>query len=78
MSKANIALASNIMLDDQAHLPERDYLPGDYLVIVYPEKMDRRVHDRAMTRITPRQRHEFEQIIVCVRCHRPCAGTCGP
>ena len=71
--RPNIALRANIMLDDAEHLPEKRYLPGDLVALVYPELCDVRRIERALTR---RQRQECELILVCVLCRKPCAGTC--
>jgi hypothetical protein len=70
----NLAVRSNLMLDDEHHKPQYRYLPGDFVKLVYPELADVRTYDSTLTR---QQTIEMRQYLVCVRCRRPCAGTCG-
>jgi hypothetical protein len=72
--KPNLAAKSNLMLDDDDHRPQYRYIPGDYVGRIYPQLVDVRVYESALTK---QQIVELEQYLVCVRCHRPCAGTCG-
>ncbi len=71
---SNVAVRSNLMIDDQAHRPQHRYLPGDFLKLVYAELIDTRTIHKELTR---QQIIELEQYLVCVRCRRRCAGTCG-
>jgi hypothetical protein len=70
----NIQVSSNLMIDDEQHRPHYRFLPGDFVGEIYPALVDNRVWERELT---PMQRMEFTQYIVCVRCRRTCAGTCS-
>jgi hypothetical protein len=72
--KSNLAVRSNLMLDDEAHSPQHRYIPGDYVRAIYPDLADVRVYETALTAT---QIIEMKQYLVCLRCRRPCAGTCG-
>ncbi len=72
--KSNLSVRSNLMLDDEQHLFKYTYLPGDFVTEVYPEFRDSRVKE---LRLTKQQLIENRQYLVCMRCRRPCAGTCG-
>jgi hypothetical protein len=71
---SNLSVASNLMLDDEDHRPQCHYLPGDFVTQVYSHMGDVRVMDRFLTK---QQIIEHRQYLVCIRCGRPCAGTCG-
>jgi len=71
---SNLSVRSNLMLDDDQHQPQYRYLPGDFVKEVYPNLVDVRVYQQALTK---KQIVELEQYLVCIRCHRACAGTCG-
>jgi hypothetical protein len=71
---SNLSVKSNLMLDDEQHRPQYRYIPGDYIGKIYRQLVDVRVYESALTK---QQIIELEQYLVCVRCHRPCAGTCG-
>lgn len=71
---SNLAVRSNLMLDDDQHQPQHRFIPGDYVGKIYPGLVDVRVYETALSK---RQIIELQQYLVCVRCHRPCAGTCG-
>lgn len=72
--KSNLSVGSNLMLDDMTHEPKHRYLPGDFVVQVYPNFRDARFIEKYLT---ARQLVEYRQYLVCIRCRRPCAGTCG-
>jgi len=71
---SNLSVRSNLMLDDTQHEPKYKYLPGDFVVQVYIEFRDVRVVESYLSR---QQLIEYRQYIKCIRCRRPCAGTCG-
>jgi hypothetical protein len=70
---SNLAVRSNLMLDDEQHKLQYRYLPGDFVKMVYPELSDVRVYEATLTE---QQITEMRQYLVCIRCRRPCAGTC--
>jgi hypothetical protein len=72
--KSNLAVRSNLMLDDEEHKIQHRYLPGDFVKAVYPGLTDVRVYEETLTTA---QIVEMRQYLVCFRCLRPCAGTCG-
>jgi len=72
--KSNLSVRSNLMLDDEQHQPKHVYLPGDFVTEVYREFRDVRIKERKLTK---QQLVESRQYLVCIRCRRPCAGTCG-
>jgi hypothetical protein len=72
--ESNLAVRSNLMLDDEAHSPQHRYIPGDYMRAIYPELTDVRLYETALTRT---QIIEMKQYLVCLRCRRPCAGMCS-
>lgn len=72
--KSNLAVRSNLMLDDDKHRPQYRYLPGDFLKLVDPDIADVRVRDSYLTK---QQILEIQQYLVCMRCGRVCAGTCA-
>ncbi len=71
---SNLSVRSNLMLDDDQHKLQHRYLPGDFVKEVYPNLVDTRVYQQELTK---EQIIELEQYLVCIRCHRACAGTCG-
>jgi hypothetical protein len=71
---SNLAVRSNLMLDDEAHRPQHRYIPGDYLRAIYPELTDVRVYE---DELTATQLIELRQYLICIRYRRPCAGTCS-
>ena len=71
---SNVSIRSNVMLDDAHHHQKYLYLPGDFAAQVYPECRDVRT---AELYLSPEQLVEKRQYIVCIRCRRPCAGTCA-
>jgi hypothetical protein len=70
---SNLAVRSNLMLDDEQHKLKYRYLPGDFVRMVYPEMADVRSFEDALS---TQQIVEMQQYLVCIRCRRPCAGTC--
>ncbi len=72
--ESNLSVRSNLMLDDEAHRPQYRYLPGDFLKEVYPNFADTRIMEDVLTR---QQIIELRQYLVCIRCGRRCAGSCG-
>jgi len=74
--ESNLSVRSNLMLDDKAHQPQYRHLPGDFAAQVYRELgyCNPMVIDKYFT---PRQLVEYRQYLPCIRCRRPCAGTCG-
>lgn len=71
---SNLSVQSNLMLDDEEHEPKYRYLPGDFVIQVHPNFRDSRVIESYLTK---EQLVEYRQYLVCIRCRRPCAGTCG-
>ena len=71
---SNLSVRSNLMLDDEEHEPKHKYLPGDFVTEVYQSFRDSRVKESYLTK---QQLIENRQYIICIRCRRPCAGTCG-
>lgn len=69
--KSALNLRSNLMLWDRE--PHHQHLPGDYVGQIYPDYIDKRAMDRYLTE---RQILELKQYLVCLKCGRPCAGTC--
>jgi hypothetical protein len=72
--RPNVSIRSNVMLDDAEHQRKYRYLPGDFAAQVYPECRDVRLAD---CYLSPQQLVEKRQYLICIRCRRPCAGTCG-
>jgi len=72
--KSNLSVRSNLMLDDERHQPKHIHLPGDFVTEVYRDFRDIRVKEQILTE---QQLIENRQYLVCIRCRRPCAGTCG-
>ena len=71
---SNLAVRSNLMLEDEEHKLQYRYLPGDFVKMVYPELADVRTYEATMSR---EQIIEMRQYLICILCRRPCAGTCG-
>jgi hypothetical protein len=71
--QTNIQLVSNLMLDDKEHQPNHKYYPGDFVALIYPHYTDSRVMHFYLTK---EQMIELEQVYVCFKCKKPCAGTC--
>ena len=70
---SNVAVRSNLMLYDEEHKPQHRYIPGDYVGQIYPDLTDTRVFEKELT---PVQLMEMRQYLICMRCQRPCAGSC--
>ena len=62
------------MIDEGPNQRKYRYLPGDFAAMVYPECRDVRTSDNYLT---PKQRIEKSQYVLCIRCGRTCAGTCS-
>jgi len=60
-----------LMIDDGRK--QSPYFPGDFAYQLNPSSFDSRVQRRDWT---DSQIHEYQQTIRCLRCNRPCAGTC--
>jgi hypothetical protein len=73
MDEPTLQIVSNLMIDDDEHKPEYRFMPGDYIAQAARWMVDVRTIDEYLS---PRQRSEYRQYIVCYRCNRPCAGTC--
>lgn len=71
--RSDLTVRSNLMVDDQGHQPETAWLPGDLLAVKFPEWADSRVIEKYFG---PLQLEEYREQLVCLRCSRPCAGTC--
>ena len=71
--KSNLNIQSNLMVEDEKQGLQHRYLPGDFVAVVYPEKVDARVIDKELTQ---NQIIEYKQYLKCSICGRPCAGTC--
>jgi hypothetical protein len=72
--KANVQVASNLMIDDDEHRPHEKYIPGDLFAQIYPD----RLHPEYFHKwLTEGQIREYKQYLVCGLCRRTCAGTCG-
>ena len=72
--ESNLGTRSNLMIDDAEHRPQHKHIPGDFLKEVYPDLADSRCYT---TELTKPQIVEMLQYLRCIRCGRPCAGTCG-
>jgi hypothetical protein len=70
--KSKLMIFSNLMLDDDQHMPKYKHMPGDYLPLVFKELRDKRTWGN----LSERQIAELTQYVVCGRCSRACAGTC--
>jgi hypothetical protein len=74
MTDLNVSVMANVMTVQARAEDDIAYLPGDLAAKVYghlwltPKGI--RKH------LTPHQLVEYEQYLVCLRCSRPCAGTC--
>jgi len=74
--KSNVAVRSNLMLDDEEHKPHYRYIPGDFVGEIYHEFPNLRDIGTAERELTEQQLIERRQYLVCSRCFRKCAGTC--
>ena len=73
-SSSNVSVRSNVMIDEGFDQRKYRYLPGDFAALVYPECRDVRTSD---VYLTPQQKIEKSQYLICILCRRPCAGTCS-
>ncbi len=62
---SNITVLSNIMLDTGDTQKKHLYIPGDFLAIIEPQLIDKRVIDRELT---PRQKEEHLRYLPCSLC----------
>jgi len=69
----NIAVNSNLMPDEHQFRPEYRFVPGDLVAQIYRNLADVRVAESALSQ---NQLKELRQYLICLRCGRPCAGTC--
>lgn len=75
MSQSNLKIKSNLMIDD-GHKKILDYIPGYLLRDLNQQYRDVRIMDKLKPKLTKQQRYEYDTTIICLRCGRPCAGTC--
>jgi hypothetical protein len=71
---SNVTVRSNVMLDEGSSQLKYRYLPGDFAALVYTECRDARTSENYLT---AQQKLEKSQYVRCIRCGRPCAGTCS-
>jgi len=71
MPQSNLQIKANLMIDDGRN--QEPHFPGDFAYQLNPSSFDSRVQ---RTHWTDRQIHEYQQTLICLRCKRPCAGTC--
>ena len=74
MKLSDLQVASNLMLDDDAHRPHYKYMPGDLVAQVYKEFIS--PPETMHHNLTPQQCREYLQYLPCLLCGRACAGTC--
>jgi hypothetical protein len=77
--KSNLQLKSNLVVESvdgtevtNAKLQIR-YFPGDFAGLIDYRMRDTRLKEKVFT---PQQIREHRQIIICLDCKKPCAGTC--
>jgi hypothetical protein len=74
---SNLEIKVNLMIDDKESKEYKKQIwcfPGDFAAELEPGKMrDARVRRQYFE---DGQINEYLQTIVCLRCKRPCAGTC--
>ncbi len=75
MSNPNVAVTPNVMIEQRSLDAMIRYLPGDFAVAVYRSSWNS--PEMARELLTREQMIEYEQYLICIRCSRPCAGTCG-
>jgi hypothetical protein len=71
---STIKAVSNVMIDDERHRSQEQYLPGDFFAQIYPGRINLEYCHLWMTQ---KQIREYKQYLVCGLCHRTCAATCG-
>ena len=64
---SNIQIQSNLMIDEGYSQEKYKYLPGDFIALVHPGKVDKRVMHKDLT---PRQISEFNKYNPCSYCHK--------
>jgi hypothetical protein len=80
MEKSNVTVKSNLMLKSllKQGEPHYRYMPGDLVFQMYKAYgLPTLSGSQLQIVLNPMQLVEYRQKIVCMRCHRPCAGTCG-
>lgn len=70
----NVDLVPNVMVAKERPADEIAELAGDLAVRIYKKDWPNPAVVRAM--LTDVQYVEYEQYMVCLRCGKPCAGTC--
>lgn len=68
---SNLSIRSNLMPDKPDYLPEKKYIPGDLYCIYYGSDV------RVLVDLTPRQKCEMQEALVCLICKKTCAGMCS-
>ena len=73
MTEPNVGVAANVMtvLEGESVVA---YLPGDFAVRVYQGLWSST--QVIQKRLSKEQWLEYHQYLVCLKCGRPCAGTC--
>jgi hypothetical protein len=61
----NVSVLSNIMIDNGDKQKKHLYVPGDFLAIIEPQLIEKRVIDRELT---PRQKEEYLRYLPCSLC----------
>jgi hypothetical protein len=80
MKKSNLQIKSNLMIEKidgreiKKSKEQIQFFPGDFAALIEPYRMkDVRIREQYFTQ---QQIIEYQQIIVCFICKKPCAGTC--
>jgi hypothetical protein len=74
MNESNLSVTPNVMIEQKDRPSEIRYLPGDFAYLVYKRHWPRT--EIVRQELTPAQLIEYQQYIPCIKCNRPCAGTC--
>ena len=70
---SNVQIYVNLMIDDEEHQNKHHYVPGDYIVKLYPDFTH---PSRIRLSLTKKQLQEYYKYLTCSICGRTCAGTC--
>jgi hypothetical protein len=73
-SVPNVSVSPNVMVETPEGTQDLHALPGDFAFAVYKRFWP--TPESARQAMTPKQYQEYQQYQVCLRCNRPCAGTC--
>lgn len=79
MQSTNVTIKSNLMAKVRMRPREQQYryMPGDLVFQMYKvhglPNLDGELLERNLTK---KQVNEYQQKLICLRCHRACAGTC--